>query len=84
MVGTIMLLSLIGKFAVSTAFALLYVYTTELFPTEARNKGMGLSSVAARFGGILAPFVSLLVRTNFIIYLMIYRKRRKFGVTKVW
>ena len=69
MVGTIMLLSLIGKFAVSTAFALLYVYTSELFPTEARNKGMGLASVAARFGGILAPFVSLLVRTNFILYL---------------
>lgn len=62
MVGTIMLLSLIGKFAVSTAFALLYVYTSELFPTEARNKGMGISSVAARIGGILAPFVSLLVR----------------------
>lgn len=61
MVGTIMLLSLIGKFAVSMAFALLYVYTSELFPTEARNKGMGLASVAARIGGILAPFVSLLV-----------------------
>ena len=77
MVGTIMLLSLIGKFAVSTAFALLYVYTTELFPTEARNKGMGLSSVAARFGGILAPFVSLLVRTNFILYFMAWNEIMK-------
>ena len=62
MVGSIMLFSLIGKFAVSTAFALLYVYTSELFPTEARNKGMGISSVLARIGGMLAPFVSLLVR----------------------
>ena len=62
MVGTIMAFSLFGKFAVSIAFALLYVYASELFPTEARNKGMGVSSVAARIGGILAPFVSLLVR----------------------
>lgn len=68
MIGTIMLLSLIGKFAVSTAFALLYVYTSELFPTEARNKGMGISSVAARIGGILAPFVALLVRIVVDLY----------------
>ncbi|XP_065918286.1 solute carrier family 22 member 15-like isoform X2 [Dysidea avara] len=58
--GTIMFLSLMGKFAVSTAFSLLYVYTSELFPTEVRNKGLGVTPVAARIGGILAPFVALL------------------------
>ena len=61
---TTMILSLTGKFAVSTAFALLYVYTSELFPTEVRNKGLGVTSVAARIAGILAPFVASLVSVN--------------------
>ena len=67
LVGTIMILSLTGKLAVSTSLALLYVYTSELFPTEVRNKGLGVSSVAARVGGIIAPFVALLVSVQYVL-----------------
>ena len=50
-----------GRFAVSTSLALLYVYTSELFPTEIRSKGLGVSLVSTRCGSLLAPFVALLV-----------------------
>jgi len=56
-----MIFTLTGKFAVSMSQSLLYVYTSELFPTEVCSKGLGVASVAARFASLSAPFVALLV-----------------------
>lgn len=52
--------AMLGKFAISAAFAIVFVYTAELFPTPLRNVGMGVSSSAARIGGMAAPSVILL------------------------
>ena len=40
---------------------MIYVYSAELFPTVMRNSGMGLCSLCARIGGILAPYIADLV-----------------------
>ena len=50
-----------GKFAVAGSFGFVYLYTAELFPTQVRNLGVGMTSIGARLGGILAPMVLLLV-----------------------
>ena len=50
--------SLIGKFGSSAAFAIVFLYTAELFPTSMRNSAVGMCSTLARFGGILAPSVA--------------------------
>ncbi|GBM96463.1 Solute carrier family 22 member 5 [Araneus ventricosus] len=58
------LLSLFGKFCISATFALLGLFTTEVFPTHLRNTGYGSASAVARFAAILAPFVRELGRSS--------------------
>lgn len=57
MATTIMIMSLIGKFGAAAAFAIVYVYASEIFPTDYRGVGVGSCSMFARVGGMLAPLV---------------------------
>lgn len=52
--------SLTGKFGVAGAFNLLFLFTSELFPTSLRTAALGSCSQAARIGAIAAPAVLLL------------------------
>ncbi|KAK3271551.1 hypothetical protein CYMTET_20110 [Cymbomonas tetramitiformis] len=44
-----------GKLGAAGAFALIFGYTTEIFPTSTRSAALGACSLAARVGGIAAP-----------------------------
>lgn len=58
------LLSL-GKASVSIAFAGLYIFTAEQWPTNIRNTSVSCCSMAGRIGSMAAPFaVILFVRHN--------------------
>ena len=52
--------ALLGKLSLAASFAVVYIHSGEIFPTSIRNSAMGLVSVAARVGGIIAPFIVLL------------------------
>ncbi|GBO16633.1 Organic cation transporter protein, partial [Araneus ventricosus] len=51
------IVSLFGKFCITSSFSILYVFSTELFPTTVRTVGLGSAQVSARLGAIIAPFV---------------------------
>ncbi|XP_041664129.1 solute carrier family 22 member 13 [Cheilinus undulatus] len=53
-------LAMVGKFGITASFAIIYVYTAEIFPTVLRQTGIGVSSMFARMGGVLAPVINML------------------------
>ncbi|XP_043076842.1 solute carrier family 22 member 5 [Puntigrus tetrazona] len=57
-------LEMAGKFGFTMSFAVVYIYTTELYPTVLRTLGLGLCSSAARIGSITAPYVIFLGTFN--------------------
>ncbi|KAM5298261.1 solute carrier family 22 member 4 [Ctenodactylus gundi] len=60
-------LVMLGKFGVTSAFSMLYVFTAELFPTLVRNMAVGVASMASRVGSIVAPYFVYLGAYNRIL-----------------
>ena len=55
-----MVCGVLGIFGMAGTYNLLFIYTTELFPTVVRNAALGCATQAAQMGAILAPFVVVL------------------------
>ncbi|XP_045769544.1 organic cation transporter protein-like isoform X2 [Maniola jurtina] len=54
----------VGKLAITFAFNSLYVFTAELFPTDARSSALGAASLVGRLGSVLAPQTPLLILSS--------------------
>ncbi|XP_070201753.1 organic cation transporter protein-like [Littorina saxatilis] len=57
---TMIVLANLGKLGASSAFSIIYLFSAELYPTVARNSLMGASSMVARIGGIVSPYIAQL------------------------
>ncbi|RUS90876.1 hypothetical protein EGW08_001383, partial [Elysia chlorotica] len=57
-------LAVLGKAGVSAAFATIWLYSAELFPTVVRNAGVSSSSLSAKLGGVMAPYIANLSSTK--------------------
>ncbi|XP_062531461.1 solute carrier family 22 member 1 [Bombyx mori] len=52
---------LLGKFGISVVFTSLYLYTSELYPTQYRHSLLAFSSMIGRIGSITAPLTPVLM-----------------------
>ena len=52
---------MIGKFAVSAGFELIYFWSAEMYPTSLRNSMLGVNSASARVAGMIAPVIADIV-----------------------
>lgn len=57
-----LIMFLIGKCAITISFTVLYVFTTEMYPTNLRNSLVCACSMIGRIGSMAAPQTPLLVR----------------------
>lgn len=53
-------LAMVGKFAISISYAIIHLYSSEMFPTTLRGSCQGACSMMARFGSIIAPAINSL------------------------
>ncbi|ERN12733.1 organic cation/carnitine transporter 4 [Amborella trichopoda] len=58
--GIRMLCGVMGIFGMAGTYNLLFIYTSELFPTVVRNAALGCVTQAGQVGAILAPMVVVL------------------------
>lgn len=56
-----------GIIGMNISFPTVYLYSSEIFPTVVRNIGVGSSSMVARIGTMLAPFVASLALSSPIL-----------------
>lgn len=60
-------LAFVGKFGIAASFSIIYIFAGELYPTVLRAVGMGMSSMVAGTGLIIAPYLIYLVN-NFPLH----------------
>merc|ERR1711991_329019 len=53
----IQIIAFASMLGLTLSFSVIYIFTSELFPTTFRGLGFGVTNVGARIGGILAPFI---------------------------
>ncbi|KAG0714904.1 Solute carrier family 22 member 13 [Chionoecetes opilio] len=61
---TLLALAMVGKMAISISFQMIIFFSSELFPTEVRSRGVSTAFMMSHLGSMGAPFITDLVMDN--------------------
>uniref|UniRef100_A0A3Q1FKT5 Solute carrier family 22 member 7-like n=1 Tax=Acanthochromis polyacanthus TaxID=80966 RepID=A0A3Q1FKT5_9TELE len=64
--------AVLGKSMSEASFTIIYLYTTEFYPTVVRQNGLGYTSVLARLGVSISPLIMLLEDVWHLLPAVIY------------
>jgi len=68
----IVVLAMTGKYISQVCWGIVYLYTTELFPTVVRSVALSFACSMARLGSMLAPFIASLAYIDPILPIFIF------------
>lgn len=54
----VMTLAMLGKLCNSGAFMIIFVYMSEVLPTEVRLQGVGATIMTCQLGATIAPYIT--------------------------
>lgn len=57
----------LARFSITSIYSVMYTYSTEVYPTTVRSKGLGINTLFARFSTILVPIIVQIVNP-FLIF----------------
>jgi MFS family permease len=61
------------RFIISSIYSIIYVYSTEFYPTDIRSKGLAYNSICGRLSSIIFPIlVEILDKEFFILVSVIF------------
>lgn len=60
------IISQLGKFAVSASLAVTWIFISELFPTSIRTGANGIATAVSRFGAITAPIIDSSISEQYL------------------
>ena len=64
------IMSLSGKFFVTVAFCVIYIYVAELYPTCLRSTGLSTCATIGRIGSVISPYIYMLVSKIIHVFVM--------------
>ena len=64
--------AILGKAGIAATFALIFLFSSEMFPTSVRSQSLGICSTFARVGSLTAPIISSSSRTSHVIPFVVF------------